>query len=289
VLLGLSFLSAFVLPTQFTSVGFPALQGVFAPVSWPVRGVAGWVFSRVNRSGGVVDDQSPGLPRSVANVYEENHALLTALASLQVKYELLSQLNADRQAVGDIRPLCTPATVTGAEGSGLHESLTISVGTGGGVRFDQPVIRGNPSQSPLPCDLVGRVARAGPLGAQVRLVTDPGFVVTVRFGRHVADADGKLVMRSVEKLHPLLQGIGHNAMAIRSTLSMQQVRDAGLAVNDLVMLDDPEWPANIQGFSVGRIVSIEPQRNAPLFADIRVEPQINLLRLTEVMVMVKDR
>ena len=150
------------------------------------------------------------------------------------------------------------------------------------------MIRGNPSQSVLPCDLVGRIVRAGPVGAQVRLVTDPGFVFIARIGRYVADDTGHLKMEFVEKIHPLVRGIGHNAMTISSNLSTQEVQDAHIQINDLILLDDREWPVNIQGFSVGRIVSIGRQPKSPLLADIRIEPETNLMRLNEVMVMVKD-
>jgi cell shape-determining protein MreC len=293
-LLGFSFLTAFVLPARFTTPGFQQLQGVFAPVSRPVRAVAWWGYNRTHRIE-VVDDRSPAQPRPTTTVYEENHELLTALASLQIKFDQLSQLNADRQSVGDIRPLCKPATVTGSEVSGLREGLTISVGSTSVSLLNRPVIRGNPTQSPLPCDLVGRVVRSGMAGAQVRLITDPGFVLTARIGRYETDSDGHLKLSYDRQIHPLVRGIGNNQMAIQSTLSMQQVRDHKIQKGDVVVLDDHDsqgdrdgWPLNIQGFTIGRIVSITPQQNAPLFADIRIEPQTNLMRLTEVMVMVRD-
>jgi cell shape-determining protein MreC len=291
-LMGLSFITAFVLPAvypaKFASAGLPQLQGIFAPVSRPARALAGWVYNRTHRPV-VVDDRSPEAPRSNFTVYEENHQLLTALASLQIKLDQLSQLNADRQSLGDIRPLCKPAIVTGSEVSGLREGLTLSVGSTSLPLVNRPVIRGNPSLSPLPCDLIGRIVRSGPAGAQVRLVTDPGFVLTARIGRYVTQPDGKLQMVYDPQIHPLVRGIGSNQMAIQSTLSMQQVHDGKVQKGDTVVLDDhDDWPLNVQGFAVGRIVSINPQQNAPLFADIRIEPQTNLMRLTEVMVMVKD-
>ena len=283
----MAFLVAFVLPARISTPGVEQLQGIFAPVSRPMRALAGFVYRRFHPAM-VTDDRSPATPREESTVFEENHQLLSAYASLQVKFDQLSQLNADRQAVGDIRALCKPATVTGSDVSGLRETLTLSAGTSATAMKDRPVIRGNPSQSPLPCDLVGRIVRSGPTGAQVRLVTDPGFRLTARIGRYVPQPDGRLKMTYIGKLHPLVQGIGGNAMSIQSNLSMEEVHVAGMEVNDLVLLDDRDWPLNIQGFEVGRIVSINRQTKAPLLADIRIEPQTNLMRLSEVMVMVKD-
>lgn len=288
--MGLGFLTAFVFPGRFTAagpggVGF--MQGFFSPVSRPVRALSGFIYRRWHAEP-LVDDRAPERPREQSTVYDENHELLTAYASLQMKFEQLSQLNADRQAVGDIRALCKPATVTAPEVSGLREALTISSTAPAAMLLNRPVIRGNPSQSPLPCDLIGRVDRSGPMGARVKLVTDPSSALVARIGRYEPQADNKLKLIYVDKIHPVIRGIGNNAMTISSHLTMQQVQEAGIAINDMILLDDKDWPANIQGFEVGRIVSITRQPKAPLLADIRIEPSSNLMRLTEVMVMVKD-
>jgi cell shape-determining protein MreC len=281
----LAFATAFVMP-RASLPGAEHFLGAFWPVARPARAIAGWVDRKVHAPV-VVDVESPIVVRAPADVYEENHQLATALASLQVKFEQLSQLNADRQAVGDIRKLCRPATVLNGDSSPLRETLTVTVSGSTSAIVNRPVIRGNLSQSPLPCDLIGRVVRAGITGAQVRLVTDPGASLTARIGHYDRDEQGKLKMTFVDKLRVLVTGAGGNEMAIR--LSMQQLNDAKISVGDLVVLDDREdWPANIQGFAVGHVRAIRPQPHAPLFADIRVEPSGNLMRLTEVMVMVKD-
>ena len=276
-LMVLSFLSAFVLPPRWTTPVRSQVQGLFAPVSRPTRWVAGALGQRGHPER-ASDDGSPEQPRPADAVYAENHALRTELAALEVKFDQLSRLNADRGLVGDIRPLCRPATVTGADSSGMREALKIA-GVGS-VAAGRPVVHGT--------DLVGRVVAAGLTGAEVRLLTDPGFVFTARIARYVPDAAGRLTLAIVGQLQPWVQGVGHGSMAIRSTVSMQQVAELHLAVGDLVVLDDPDWPANVQGFTTGRIAAINTQANAPIFADIRVEPIVDLMRLNEVMVVVKD-
>jgi hypothetical protein len=87
---------------------------------------------------------------------------------------------------------------------------------------------------------------------------------------------------------PLVQGIGHGAMIIRG-VSMKDVDHFGLSINDTVLLDDADWPENVQGKRLGRITHIAPEQDAPLFARIQVEPEADLSRLQEVMVMVREK
>jgi hypothetical protein len=271
--------SAFVIPPRFTNPARAELQGLFSPISRPARAIAAMVYRRFHRDV-PVDEGSPSNPRPPQTILEENRQLRNALAIMSVKFDQLSRLNEDRQLVGeDIRRLCTPGSVTGADSSGIRESLTISTAGFGGLKPDFPVVYAH--------ELVGKVSRAGIGGAQVRLITDPGFAFTGRIYRYRTDAEGQVAQERVEGLQPLVQGIGHGAMAIRSNISMAQVKDLHIAVDDMIVLEDRDWPANIQGFSAGHIKDIHPQQNAPLFADIRVEPESDLMRLREVMVMVR--
>lgn len=274
--MAVSFAAAFVVPSRFTTPAKSPVSGVFAPVSVPVRWVAGAFYAKLHAA--PTDPVSPAEPRVAASVYVENARLRGSLAALQVKFDQLARVNADRQAVGDIRPLCKPATVTGNEASGLRDVLLI----GASVPPHRPVVYGT--------NLVGRTMAAGLTGADVQLVTDPKFAVTGRIGRYVTGDDGQIRVQFVEQVPLLVQGVGRGAMAIRSTLTMRQVADLGLAVGDVVVLDDHDWPAAVQGFTVGRLATVRPQRNAPLFADVTVEPVVeDLLHLGEVMVVAKDQ
>ncbi len=205
-LMGLSFACAFVVPPpRFTTPVRAQAQGLFAPVSWPTRAVAG------------------------------------------------------------------------VDGSGVREALKI---TGGAGFVGRPVVHGT--------GLVGRVVASGVTGAEVRLLTDPGFVFTAGVARYLPDAAGRVSLVRVEGLRPWVSGVGHGAMAIRSAVTVQQVDTLHLAAGDLVVLDDDGWPPNVQGFCAGRVASITRQANAPAFADLCVEPVTDPLRLSEVMVVVKN-
>jgi hypothetical protein len=66
---------------------------------------------------------------------------------------------------------------------------------------------------------------------------------------------------------------------------MEQVKDLGIAENDMIVLDDKDWPPNLLGYRLGKIKYIRQQPAAPLYADIRIEPSVDLLRLREVMIL----
>ena len=275
-------LSAFALPARVTTAVRGPFQNLFWPVARPTRAIATAVDRRA-RPAGPTDDASPDQPRPADKVFAENAALRSALTALSVKFDQLSRINADRKLVGDIRDLCQPATVTGGDSSGLRETLTVT-----GVDASaagRPVVHGT--------DLVGRVQAAGLTGAAVQLITDPGVAFTVRIERYAPDAAGRLTLARVGTLRPLVRGVGHGMMAIRSMLTMQQVAELHLAVGDRVALDDDQWPANVQGFAAGQIASVDHQSAAPLLAEVSIRPATNLSRVDElmgkeVMVVVRD-
>jgi hypothetical protein len=271
----ISFISAFLIPPKFTNPARAQLQGLFAPISRPVRSLTETIYSHFHHEK-AIDDSPPGLPRSDESLLEENRLLKMNITNLLSKLELLTQLNEDRKLVGNLRLLCTPAAVTGVDASGVHDSLSIISLPKDAMKLEfPPVIFAE--------GIVGRVSRAGLSGAQVRLITDPGFNVTGRVARLNTDTEGRVSLDPIgDQL--LVQGIGSGKMAIRNSISLQKVHEIGLHINDPVLLDDHDWPENLQGLWLGRITSIQPQQNAPLFADIRVEPATDLMHLKEVMV-----
>ena len=102
-------------------------------------------------------------------------------------------------------------------------------------------------------------------------------------------SDGTTRLQFAEHLTPLARGVGHGQLEILNALSMQQVKDERVEVGDTVLLDDREnWPAGVQGFKVGKIVSIQPQTKSPLSAQVRIEPEVDFLRLTDVVVLRHD-
>jgi rod shape-determining protein MreC len=279
-LMSLSFVSAFLAPPRFTNPARGELAGIFSPISRPIRGLAGVIYDRFHPVV-VVDDASPQSPRSAQTLLEENRQLNLTLAALQVQYDNLSKLNADRQRMGNILSLCSPANVTGSDSSTGRESLLISASSGTGLTVGRAVLC-------APHNLMGRIVSAGLDSAQVQLITDPGVAIMCRIAQYKPDDTGTLTLEWIKDLPVLVQGVGKGGMTVRSNLSMAKIDELQIKPGDIVGLNDPEWPANLQGWCVGRIAKISPQAKAALVSDIQVVPLDNLMRQREVMVMVKD-
>jgi cell shape-determining protein MreC len=266
--------SAFLLPPWAAQRVRGPFEGIFSPISIPVKAVAS-LATRRSEKPAVVDEVSPATPRRPGDVYSENSRLWDELAKLRIDNERLSQLVAEKKVVGDVGGGAESATVTGVDASGIRDGLLIA---GANFPADKPVVHEH--------DLVGRIYGGGIAGAEVRLITDKGMGFTVKIGKYVRNADGTTSLKFVEHLTPLVQGMGHGQMEIRNTLSVAQAAEAHLEAGDIVLLDDREkWPAGVQGFKVGRIVSIKKQANAPLVADVLIEPEVDLLHLSSVLVL----
>ena len=131
--------------------------------------------------------------------------------------------------IGDIPTVS--ARVVGAPVSNFEQTIELDRGTSDGVDVDMPVVSGD--------GLVGRVVQASRSRAMVRLITDPGSSVGVRFTRsdEIAIAEGEGADRSMS--------VGFVETTVR-------LRPRELAVTS--GLNDSVFPA---GIPVGRVLEAE--------------------------------
>jgi len=268
-LLGVSALTAFVIPEKFTSKSMPGVQGVFAPVSLPVRHLGAWGHDRF-----AGDDRRER--RAAQDLRDENLRLATAVDHLQKQLEVERKRNADWEQLGDLRDRCLRVTVSGAD-VGPRDSLLLPGSTLGRIR--------DGSYALYPGGVAGQVrGRAGIGGAQLTLITDPGFKVLGHFARRVeGDASEQLT-----KMPVLFEGVGKGGMVVRAAITWEDVeKNQRVRVGDVALLADRDWPLELQGQRLGVVTKVEPMRDAPKFAEVRIEPSVNLLMLKEVMVLAK--
>jgi cell shape-determining protein MreC len=268
-LMGLSVLSGFVLPSRSADEYHPQFQALLAPVAWPAARIGQWIR---RRSPLVADN------RSDEAIRQQNLDMQSQITWLTQQLETLEQLNHERIDMGEIGQYCAPTAVVGAD-SGSRQSLALRSSTAQGLHDGMCVLDGG--------WIIGQITRAGLAGAQVRLVTDVGSRERVTFRAIVIDAAGRTQAVRRGKLVGVVEGQGEKPMVVQD-LTGDEVKSAGVEVGDLVTLDEPDWPQIVQGLPLGRVTAIVPRADAPLYAQIRIEPPKNLLLLREVMVVVKE-
>jgi cell shape-determining protein MreC len=272
VLMGISFLSAFVLPQATVTRLHPQVSMLFAPVARPSGAIAAFFFHRM---GG----DRPDDPRDLATIRKENEELKVTVKTLTAQLAVLAQRNAEKEQLGDIGSLCTPVAVVGGD-PGTRESLTLRSSTIEGISEGLFVIyRGG---------IVGRIETAGVAGAQVLLETDTGFRVRGCFAAFARGPSGQLEFAKLPAPTVLVEGAGDNSMVVR-VLTMEDVKEFKIIPGTSVIVSEPDWPLALQGQPLGRVVEIIPRPDAPLYAQIRIQPQEYLKRLREVMVVTKEQ
>jgi cell shape-determining protein MreC len=266
-LLIIAVISVLVVPKTVSDGAKRRFQRAFEPVSRPVRVALGPVYSRLHPP--PLETQGP---RTYAELAADNEQLRLQNANLMAQVQKLQQLNAVREAVGNLRDVTRPMKVIGADPSTIRKSIVLQ-GSTQDLHLGQAVLHNG--------GLAGRLDRIGVSGgAQAQLLSDPGFRITAKFGRFI---DGQVPFQPVGDFSCLLEGDGRQGMSARN-VTMKQAHDVGLAVGDWVVIADDDYPMILQGYRIGQITTIGPAR-APLFAQITVQPLANLLTLPEVMMV----
>lgn len=268
VLLLISAVSAFLIPPRFTNPLRTLAQGMFSPISRPTRILAASAL-------GKFQEQPEPDGRPDMDIRSENDKLRSAVASLTRELDQLRAVHADYERLGDIAAYCTRVSVMGVS-PGKRDSLSLpgsfsSSIIGFPVLYEQSVI--------------GKIERAGIGGAQVRLITDLGVVNRGRFGRFVDNGMGGVMFLATEITDPIIEGAGNGVMLVRN-IGLPEA-EAAIHPGDWVVLDDSDWPTALQNRRLGSVRAVRARSDAPLVAEIAVEPSHNLLTLQDVMVMNK--
>jgi cell shape-determining protein MreC len=270
-LMALSLLSAFVLPARVTDRAGSSVANIFLPISAPSRRLAAWAHSKlVPRP--IRDDGSPGNPRSVQKVYDENELMRIELGSLKEQLLRLQERESERSAVGEVRALCTPFTVAAGDSAG-RDSLALSGSSFDGVAAGQPVL--------YPGGIAGKISRAGIGEARVMLVTDTQFSAEVTFARFLY-TDGHPDLRSLSSEKYVLHGSGRGSMF--TTVSSSFMEETHLVAGDWAVLSDNEWGLAVRGYRIGQVSAVAPSKSAGWF-DVTIKPDQDLKKLDEVMVL----
>lgn len=124
--------------------------------------------------------------------------------------------------------------------------------------------------------LVGVVAQAGSQAARVRLLSDPDSAMRVRVGR--------LTEQGFEgsSRYYWLVGLGPGRMELKDA-ETRDVESGAIRAGDLV-LSDPEDELLPAAMMIGRVISVDENREKPLFAVVRVGAAVEEKSLRRVFV-----
>jgi cell shape-determining protein MreC len=228
-----------------------------------------------------VPKSADGKVLSPAELAAEVQRQRVVISSLSAQLDELRKRDAFQDSLGpELRNFCRVVQVWGND-AGVRQTLSLQGSTFDGLGNGMPVI------STL--GVVGRIELAGIGAARVRLITDANFTIAAEFRRfEPAETDGgNGSSKRVDTPAFTVTGDGHGRMTI-TNLRTAEVNQAGLKAGDWVTLADHDgWPMLLQGRKIGEVESIREQKRLPLFADIIVKPDEDLMKLREVMVVVK--
>lgn len=152
-----------------------------------------------------------------------------------------------------------PAEVIGNDSSGYFKSIIINKGTSHSLRPDMPVT--------APGGLVGRVIRTSTWASQVQLITDINSGVAA------------MVQRS--RAQGVVVGEGSNSCSMKYVTNLDDATP-----EDMIITSGREgiYP---EGIPIGRVVMVK--KSATLFQQIRVIPLVDLRKIEEVLIIIKER
>ena len=275
LLIAAATLSAFTLGSAKSSMRELA-QGLFVPISFPVRTIGVWATNRLSQQQDV-DLLSPTNPRDTNEIRRQNAELITRLANLEAQLDDLRQLSAEYDRLGSLRSLVQPARVV-AGPIAPRQTLTIGITGLREIREKMPVV--------CPLGFLGQIyaVSLGNATARVLLATDPASHLSARFVRFIQEPNGTIGVQSIKTSPPLVDGDGRG-MVVRA-LPAHEVRNQ-LHVGDVALLDDITFPPAVKGLRLGTIRKITLPPTDAGFAVIELDPTTNVSTLTEVLVVDK--
>lgn len=198
--------------------------------------------------------------------YKEKKRLEERVRLLEAEYIDIEELRSNNKRLKALLDLkeatpypSLPAEVIGSDSSSYFKSIIINRGTNHSLRPNMPVT--------APEGLVGRVIRTSTWTSQVQLMTDINSGVAA------------MVQRS--RAQGVVVGEGSNICRMKYVTNLNDV-----APGDLVITSGMEgiYP---KGIPIGRVVVVK--KSPTLFQQIKVIPAVNLQKLEEVLIILKER
>ena len=260
-----------------------AVQGTvglaFAPVTRVSYQASMW-GTRVLQGERPIDAASPGRPRGLSKIAAENEILRERNRYLQAQLEELQKIHRDRSKLGQgLLARCAPASVVFRNGENDRDVLGVLNSDFADLKVGQKALQ----YGETTVGVAGVVSAVGVASAQVRLVSDPAFVVEARFARFSEEAGEATFLTGP---NPVFEGAGNGKCRV-ARYREADLADSGVRVGDYVTVNDRTWDPALLGLRLGKVTKIEPLPDEPGFARLDVVPDVDFGKLGEVMVLVR--
>lgn len=267
-----------------SAVAFVLFAASFLPTDWgqSLAAVPHWLVSAaLAPPGAVITSVShrlrPGPSHQIAEqlTNEQLHLqfgqAMQYVHQLEVKVQQLEAENArlkqSRQRINLEHVQLLDVRVTEFSGSRSNPVITIDHGKRAGIGKRMAVVNG--------FSLVGTVIAVGALTAEVRLITTPNTGLSVR------------IVPPTTQTPPRELDTWVQYKTADHAFRFDPAIDKPVKVGDVAYLDDDRWPADAQGFLVGKVTRIMRHPTNPLnLKRVIIQPVVTLRDLSQVTVLV---
>ena len=135
--------------------------------------------------------------------------------------------------------------------------------------------------------MAGKVEIVGIGEANVRLITDRKSRVRAKFWGDKKDVG----FTELSQTPKVATGTGNGKLLIvikHDESTPQSKKERPLAAGDWVRVSDSDLPSSAQDMKLGEIESILPDPDKPLFDNVLIKPDADLMKLNKVRLMVRD-
>jgi len=166
--------------------------------------------------------------------------------------------------VAEFRFRALSADVTAYDTSAMRQSIVVAAGRTHGVREGMAVVAEGA--------VVGKVAEAGVWHSRVRLITDPGSLLSCRLGR----TRSLCILRGTGGADCEVEWVDRSSSVQLGDVLVSAPAETALTGQRLVP----------QGLPVAAVIGVERGRADPLFLWVKAAPRVNVRRLEFVEVIV---
>ncbi len=218
-------------------------SGLMMPLSHPLSSVTSKIRMRILP----VPDGAAELMAQWEKKQEEVNLSLRLMNEIKGLGQEVQMLSDMRRQLPDESFVLPKAQVTGRSTGPQTYSLCINGGSNEGMREGQPVVSG--------ADVVGRLVQVGRFSSTVELITSRGNRIDAMITPALTSVFD-LVNTEYDRCQLDAAGVDRFVSLV--------VQGVDVEAGYYIRLNDDEWPASVQGFIIGQVELVEPERERPL-------------------------